>query len=67
MPSQQSVDLSQPASVTLALGAWNTVLACIAKTHWETADPLMQELRRQIAVALQPTGPSNVVPLPEAG
>lgn len=43
-----ALELSDTVAVTLPLGAWNTVLGCIAKAPWDVADPLIQELRKQL-------------------
>lgn len=50
----QQLDLSHPVAITLPLGAWNTVLGFIAKAPWDTADPLMQTMRQQIASHMSP-------------
>jgi hypothetical protein len=43
------VDLQQPVTINLPLGAWNTVLSLIAKGPWDIADPLIQAMRAQIS------------------
>jgi hypothetical protein len=55
MPEQQ--DLNTPVSVTLPLGAWNTVLGLIMKGSWDIADPLIQVMRQQIIQSQQPKKP----------
>jgi hypothetical protein len=41
-------------AVTLNVNTWNVVLSVISKAPWEVADPLIQEIRRQIATSLEP-------------
>jgi hypothetical protein len=62
------LDASQPIEITLTAGGWNAVLSMIAKAPWDVADPFMQAIRRQIAIAVTPPsgaaeqtqgGPSN--------
>lgn len=62
-----NMELSQQVSVTLPLGAWNTVLSLMAKGPWDVVDPLMQVLRSQIIAAQQPKQmpPKLVNPAPE--
>lgn len=48
----QTIDLRQEVSVTLNLATWNNVLACIVEAPWKTADPLMTEIRRQLALVI---------------
>jgi len=55
------MDPNRIAAVTLPLAAWNTVLGMIAKQPWDVADPLMQEIRRQLLQQPQ-AGFGEVVP-----
>lgn len=59
------MDLNQQVTITLPLGAWNTVLGLIAKGPWEMADPLMQIIRTQITSAQHQ--PPRLVETKEAG
>jgi hypothetical protein len=48
------LDASQPIAVTLAAAYWQRVLGMIAQGPWIEADPLIGEIRRQIAIAVAP-------------
>lgn len=48
------IDGRTEVAVTLQVNTWNLVLTLIAKAPWEAADPLIQEIRRQITVTLDP-------------
>jgi hypothetical protein len=61
-PPPQSFPAEYPATVTLTLGAWNTVMSCIAKQPWDIADPLMQAIRQQIGQQLQQSQADADVP-----
>ena len=54
-----TMDPNRQASVVLPLAAWNNVLGMIAKQPWDVADPLMQEIRRQL---LQQPQSGQVIP-----
>jgi hypothetical protein len=49
-----AIDGRTEVAVTLQVNTWNLVLTLIAKAPWEAADPLIQEIRRQITVTLDP-------------
>lgn len=57
------LDASQPITITLAAAYWQRVLGLIAQGPWIEADPLMGEIRRQIAVAVSPPPPAAADPL----
>lgn len=60
-PQTVQVDMNQMVPVTLNLHTWNIVMNMIAEQPWKNAEPLMQELRRQIdqVVNPQPQSPAN--------
>lgn len=49
-------DLNTQVTITLPLGAWNTVLSIIGKSagfSWEMTNPLIQVIQQQIMQAQQ--------------
>lgn len=54
---QQPLDLNTAISITLPVGAWNTVLGFIMEGPWRVADPIIQLMRTQIQQARGPRGP----------
>ena len=52
------LDAAQTIAITLQAGIWSKVLGMIAQAPWIEADPIMREIRYQIAVAVN-------VPLPD--
>jgi len=57
---QQVFDGNTQVSVTLTLTNWNQVLNMISEAPWKIADPLMQEVRKQIGQGLQGQQPQKV-------
>ena len=43
--------------VTLPLITWQNILNIIAEAPWKTADPLMAQIRQQVASALESAQP----------
>lgn len=65
MNGQQPVyDGNTPVSVNLSLNTWNAVLSMIAEAPWKTANPIMTEVQKQIASALEKVTPVNQPEVP---
>lgn len=66
MSAPPAFDGRTEVPVTLQVNTWNVILSVISKAPWETADPLIQELRRQITASLEPSQPPQHQPQPLA-
>lgn len=65
-PTPAQFDGRTEVAVNLNVNTWNVVLALISKAPWETADPLIQEIRRQITARLEPQAGADAPAHPAA-